>query len=140
MGRNDRLGVKPICTHVTDKLGMMPPDCIPNPYATGSAAGNNPANYVLPDYDAEAAFRDYGMDKPFNGMLSDDCEQVTLICSCSDVQYCSIISSHVLLTICTQTCYMCRTSLLSSSTCESCSCNPWPAPLQQDPVADFLGL
>ncbi len=75
MGRNDRLGVKPICTHITDKIGMAPPDCIPNPYS-GTAASKNPTNYILPDYDAEAAFRDYGMDKPFNGMLSDDCEQV----------------------------------------------------------------
>ena len=76
MGRNDRLGIKPICTHITDKIGMAPPDCIPNPYASGSASNRNPENYILPDYDAGAAFRDYGMDKPFNGMLSDDCEQV----------------------------------------------------------------
>ena len=136
MGYNDRLGIKPLCTHETDKRGMV--DCIPRDAAglsgnggvdgmggvsTGNVGGGGGTGGFCAQTCIQCA----------NGMLAGPgCES----CMCGvNSDY---IKSGTAPDNCNQVCYYCRTSMLSGYECDGCSCGHWPAPLLNDPLENSL--
>ncbi|EKX46247.1 hypothetical protein GUITHDRAFT_152434 [Guillardia theta CCMP2712] len=115
MGYNDRLGVKPLCTHETDRRGLV--DCIPrdseDSWPVGT--GNSYCNQVCIQCSS-------GM---LSGQGCDNC-------------YCGVGSSYTAWGTdpadCNQVCYFCRSAMLSGYECSQCSCGLWPAPLSSDPL------
>ena len=150
-----RLGIKPLCTHVTDKLGMV--DCIPrsaagltggSDWSEGLNLGNNiqsnvynvgnniqssiytPASTATTASTAAAgSYCQQTCIQCSNGMLAgpgcDNC-----LCGVSSDYYRDGTAPDN----CNQVCYYCRTSMMSGYECDSCSCGHWPAPLTHDPL------
>jgi len=138
MGYNDRLGVKPLCTHETDKRGMV--DCIPrtaaglsggSDWSAGLNLGNNIAGGSggVASAGAGSGFCQQTCIQCSNGMLAgpgcDNC-----LCGVNSDYYRDGTAPDN----CNQVCYYCRTSMMSGYECDSCSCGHWPAPLTHDPL------
>jgi len=132
-----RLGIKPLCTHETDKRGMV--DCIPRSAAGLSggsdwSAGLNLGNNIAGGSGVASA-----------GAGSGFCQQTCIQCSNGllagpgcDNCLCGVNSDYyrdgTAPDNCNQVCYYCRTSMMSGYECDSCSCGHWPAPLTHDPL------
>lgn len=133
-----RLGVKPLCTHETDKRGMV--DCVPrtaaglsggSDWSAGLNLGNNIAggNGGVASAGAGSGFCQQTCIQCSNGLLAgpgcDNC-----LCGVNSDYYRDGTAPDN----CNQVCYYCRTSMMSGYECDSCSCGHWPAPLTHDPL------
>lgn len=133
-----RLGIKPLCTHETDKRGMV--DCIPrtaaglsgaSDWSAGLNLGNNIAGGSggVASAGAGSGFCQQTCIQCSNGMLAgpgcDNC-----LCGVNSDYYRDGTAPDN----CNQVCYYCRTSMMSGYECDSCSCGHWPAPLTHDPL------
>mmetsp|Transcript_12157 Transcript_12157/g.24234 ORF Transcript_12157/g.24234 Transcript_12157/m.24234 type:complete len:184 (-) Transcript_12157:233-784(-) len=119
MGFNDRLGIKPLCTHITNKAGLV--DCV-SPDDIESATGGSGDGHC-----DDVCFSCAG--GVMAGPTCDSC-----LCGVNSDYYAAGVAPDD----CKQVCYFCRTAMTSGSVCRSCSCGLWPAPLTQDPLDNQL--
>mmetsp|Transcript_41709 Transcript_41709/g.65116 ORF Transcript_41709/g.65116 Transcript_41709/m.65116 type:complete len:189 (+) Transcript_41709:46-612(+) len=120
MGFNDRMGVKPLCTDITSKGGLV--DCVD---AKDVGLGGSVA---LDDGHCDAVCSGCA-GGVLAGPSCDSC-----LCGVTSQFYASGTAPDD----CQSVCYFCRTAMTSGYACSRCSCGLWPAPLAQNPLDNQL--